>query len=266
MSKRPGCVWCGIDGGKGHHWAAVVDETGATVWSKKIDNDESAILAALGEILDLADEVRWAVDISGTPSALLLALLAAHGQQAVYVPGRTVNRMAGAYRGEAKTDARDAYVIAETSRHRQDLATIDVPARLTADLALLTSHRTDLVADRVRLVNRLRDVLTGIFPALERAFDYSKHKGALVLLTGYQAPAAIRRRGHARLTAWLAARGARGADREGPNRDFYLKKRSEGLKHVQAIIALARRRASVLWALLRDNRVFTPAPPVTQAA
>ncbi|MET7794801.1 transposase, partial [Micrococcus luteus] len=54
--------------------------------------------------------------------------------------------------------------------------------------------------------------------------------------------------------------------REGPNREFYLKKRSEGLKHVQAIIALARRRASVLWALLRDNRVFTPAPPVTQAA
>ncbi|MFF8024554.1 IS110 family transposase [Streptomyces sp. NPDC007896] len=400
MSKRPGCVWCGIDGGKGHHWAAVVDETGATVWSKKIDNDESAILAALGEILDLADEVRWAVDISGTPSALLLALLAAHGQQAVYVPGRTVNRMAGAYRGEAKTDARDAYVIAETARHRRDLATIDVPARLTADLALLTSHRTDLVADRVRLVNRLRDVLTGIFPALERAFDYSKHKGALVLLTGYQAPAAIRRRGHARLTAWLAARGVRNADtvaaaaleaaraqmtalpgedvaativadlavqilaleerlkridqqirdtfrahpqaevieslpgmgpilgaefvvaagdltayadaghlasaaglvpvprdsgrrtgnlhrpkrysrrlrrvfylsaqtsiiREGPNRDFYLKKRGEGLKHVQAIIALARRRASVLWALLRDNRVFTSAPPVTQAA
>jgi transposase len=54
--------------------------------------------------------------------------------------------------------------------------------------------------------------------------------------------------------------------RDGPNRDFYLKKRGEGLKHVQAVIALARRRASVLWALVRDNRVFTSAPPVTQAA
>jgi hypothetical protein len=29
--------------------------------------------------------------------------------------------MASAYRGEAKTDARDAYVIAETFRHRGDL-------------------------------------------------------------------------------------------------------------------------------------------------
>jgi hypothetical protein len=32
------------------------------------------------------------VDISGRASALLLALLIAHGQQVVDVPGRTVNR------------------------------------------------------------------------------------------------------------------------------------------------------------------------------
>lgn len=400
MSEPRTRVWAGVDAGKGHHWAAVVDETGATLWSKKIDNDESAILTALGEILDLAGEVHWAVDISGTSSALLLALLAAHGQQAVYVPGRTVNRMSGAYRGEAKTDARDAYVIAETARHRSDFATIDVPAQLAADLALLTAHRSDLVADRVRMTNRLRDVLTGVFPALERSFDYSNHKGALVLLTGYQTPAPIRHLGRARLTAWLAARSVRGADavavtaleaaqaqqtalpgeevaaqivadlatqilalderlkridrqirdtfrrhpqaeiiesmpglgpilgaefivatgdlaayadaghlasaaglvpvprdsgrrtgnlhrpkrysrrlrrvfymsaqtsiiREGPNRNFYLKKRGEGCNHVQAVIALARRRTSVLWALLRDNRAFTSAPPATQAA
>jgi transposase len=400
LSEQRTRVWAGIDAGKAHHWAAVVDDTGATVWSRKITNDESAILAALGDILGLADEVSWAVDISGTASALLLALLAAHGQHVVYVPGRTVNRMSGAYRGEAKTDARDAYVIAETSRVRNDFQVIDVPAQLAADLALLTAHRTDLVADRVRLINRLRDVLTGISPALERAFDYSAHKGALVLLTGFQTPAAIRRRGQTRLTVWLANRKVRGADavaatavaaaqaqhttlpgeqvaagivaelakqllamddrlkkiegqirdtfrshpqaeiieslpgigpilgaelvvaagdlaaytdaghlasaaglvpvprdsgrrtgnlhrpkrysrrlrrvfylsaqssiiREGPNRDFYLKKRGQGLKHVQAVIALARRRVDVLWALLRDNRVFTPAPPVTQAA
>ncbi|MEU6182805.1 IS110 family transposase [Streptomyces coeruleorubidus] len=398
MSKRYGQAWCGIDAGKVHHWAAVVDETGGTLWSKKIDNDETAILTALGEILDLANEVHWAVDISGTASALLLALLAAHGQQAVYVPGRTVNRMAGAYRGEAKTDARDAYIIAETSRHRRDFATIEVPAQLAADLALLTAHRSDLVADRVRMINRLRDVLSGVFPALERAFDYSAHKGALVLLTGYQTPPTIRRRGLTRLTSWLANRGVRSANvvaataleasqaqytslpgedvaaqivadlaaqvlslddrlkrvdrqiretfrthpqaevieslpgvgpilgaefvvaagdlstypdaghlasaaglvpvprdsgrrtgnlhrpkrysrrlrgvfylsaqtsiiRERPSRDFYLKKRGEGCKHVQAVIALARRRASVLWALLRDNRAFVPLAPTRQ--
>ncbi len=54
--------------------------------------------------------------------------------------------------------------------------------------------------------------------------------------------------------------------RDGPNRDYYLKKRDEGCKHVQAVIALARRRTSVLWALLRDERAFTPTPPITQTA
>src|SRR5688500_1702128 len=90
VSDRRAQVWAGVDAGKGHHWAAVVDETGATVWSKKIDNDETAILTAIGEIMNLAEQVSWAVDISGTASALLLALLAAYGLTAVYVPGRTV--------------------------------------------------------------------------------------------------------------------------------------------------------------------------------
>ncbi len=56
--------------------------------------------------------------------------------------------------------------------------------------------------------------------------------------------------------------------RAGPNRDYYLKKRQQGRTHSQAVIALARRRIDVLWALLRDNRTWQPAPPTraTQAA
>ena len=49
--------------------------------------------------------------------------------------------------------------------------------------------------------------------------------------------------------------------RPGPNRDYYLKKRQRGRTHNQAVIALARRRIDVLWALLRDNRTYTPQPP-----
>ncbi len=203
--------WAGIDVGKGHHWVCLIDESGSRLWSRKVVNDEAAILEAIGEVRSRAQQVSWAVDITGTSSALLLALLTAHGQQATYVPGRTVNQMSTAYPGEAKTDARDAYVIAETVRHRGDLTPVDVPAALVTELRLLVTHRTDLVADRVRLINRLRDVLSGYFPALERAFDYSASRGALVLLTGYQTPAAIRGRGRSRLTSWLTARKVRNA-------------------------------------------------------
>jgi transposase len=55
--------------------------------------------------------------------------------------------------------------------------------------------------------------------------------------------------------------------RAGPNRDYYLKKREQGRTHRQAVIALARRRVDVLWALLRENRTWTISPPaVAQAA
>jgi hypothetical protein len=47
---------------------------------------------------------------------------------------------------------------------------------------------------------------------LERAFDYSNNKAALIVLTGYQTPEALRRVGAARLAAWLRKREARNAD------------------------------------------------------
>ncbi len=42
-----------------------------------------------------------------------------------------------------------------------------------------------------------------------------------------------------------------------PNsRKFYDRKRAEGKKHVQAVLALARRRVNVLWALIGDRRCY----------
>jgi transposase len=38
--------------------------------------------------------------------------------------------------------------------------------------------------------------------------------------------------------------------------DFYRKKRAEGKGHHQAVIALARRRVNVLWAMLRDGEIY----------
>jgi hypothetical protein len=54
--------------------------------------------------------------------------------------------------------------------------------------------------------------------------------------------------------------------RAGPNREYYLKKRERGRTHSQAVIALARRRVDVLWALLRDNRTWQHTPPVLAQA
>lgn len=45
------------------------------------------------------------------------------------------------------------------------------------------------------------------------------------------------------------------------SRTFYDRKRAEGKTHVQAMLALARRRLKVLWAMFRDGTTYTPAPP-----
>lgn len=52
----------------------------------------------------------------------------------------------------------------------------------------------------------------------------------------------------------------------GPSRVFYDKKRSEQKHHIQALLALARRLVDVLWAPLRDDRIFTQTAPVATAA
>ncbi|HYL71173.1 MAG TPA: IS110 family transposase, partial [Candidatus Dormibacteraeota bacterium] len=42
------------------------------------------------------------------------------------------------------------------------------------------------------------------------------------------------------------------------SRAFYDRKRREGKRHHQAVIALARRRVNVLWAMLVQRQAFQP--------
>ncbi|MGW5647053.1 transposase, partial [Saccharopolyspora sp. NPDC003762] len=47
---------------------------------------------------------------------------------------------------------------------------------------------------------------------------------------------------------------------------YYQRKRSEGKGHKQALLALARRRLNVLWAMIRDGQCYQGSPPITAAA
>lgn len=394
-------VWAGVDIGKAHHHAVVIDTDGRRLLSRRVENDEAALLALLAEVAALAEEVSWAIDVRTGGSALLATLLLSHDQKVFYISGQMVNRASDTYRGEGKTDARDAAVIADQARMRRDLTSLRADPQLITELRMLVARRKDLVADRTRSINRLRDQLLAICPAIERALDLA-HKGPLILLTGFQTPAAIRGLGAEDLTSWLRDQGVRkgaadladrvahaarsqtatlpgegiaavlvadlarqvialtaqlehidsliedrfarheladvitsmpgigtllgaeflaatGGDmtafasadhlagyaglapaprdsgrisgnRHRPrryNRDlnrvfytsalisirytpesrtFYDRKRAEGKLHTQAVLALARRRVNVLWALIRDRRRYELTPPATRAA
>jgi transposase len=204
-------LWAGIDAGKSHHHCFVIDGDGNRLLSQRVPNDEPALLQLIANVLELAagDEVVWATDLNHGGPALLIALLTSHDQNILYIPGRTVHHASKIYRGEGKTDAKDAAVIADQARMRTDLQPLRAGDEISTGLRLLTARRSDKSADRVRAINRLQAQLLEYFPALERAFDYSRSKAALTLLTKHRTPDGIRRAGHARIHAWLKKQGAR---------------------------------------------------------
>jgi hypothetical protein len=161
--EQGSAVWAGADAGKEHHHVAAVDQAGKVVFSRRVANGEPALRQVITEVTALAGQVRWAVDLRDGAAALL----ATAGAGIVYVPGRTVNRMTGACRGEGKTDAKDARVIADQARMRSDLAPLEPGDDLITELRMLTARRADLVADRTRAINRLRAVMLEVSPALE---------------------------------------------------------------------------------------------------
>ena len=206
-------LWAGIDAGKGHHHCVVIDETGQRLYSQRVPNNEAELLDLIGTITELAvgDAVTWAVDLNRGGAALALGLLVAHHQTVLYIPGHAVHHASKAYRGDGKTDAKDAAIIADQARMRRDLQIRRPDDETVNELRVLTTHRKDLVRDRTRALNRLRAHLLEYFPALERSFDFSASQASLILLTGYTTADKLRQMGEGRLTRWLRTRGARTA-------------------------------------------------------
>src|SRR3712207_4598528 len=204
-------AWVGIDVGKGFHWAHVLDASGAELLCRRLENDEADVSKLIDEALCLAGEVIWAVDQPGGSAALLLALLWERDQRVLYIPGLTINRDSDSYRGESKTDARDAHVIADQARMRADLGELNPGEEEVAELRILLGRRRNLVIDQNRTITRLGEALLSLSAALERALDLNR-RGPLTLLTHYQSPQRLRRAGHKRIAAYLRSRGVKGFD------------------------------------------------------
>ncbi|RMI33353.1 IS110 family RNA-guided transposase [Nocardia stercoris] len=208
-------LWAGIDAGKAARHCVVIDTDGKRLLSRRIANDEPALLELINAVIGLTSdaEVTWAIDLNHGGAALLIALLLSREQRLLYIPGRTVHWAAGTYRGDAKTDAKDAAVIADQARMRRDLQPLRVGDEAAVELRILISRHTDLGCDRTRAINRLRAQLLDYFPALERAFDLAHNKAALILLTGFQTPDQLRKIGASRLETWLRNRKTRNSAR-----------------------------------------------------
>ncbi len=80
--------------------------------------------------------------------AMPLAVARDMGCQVAYLLGLTMRRLADLYPGEAKTDARDAYVIADAARTKpHTLRAIDPADETTAELQMIVDFDDDLTIE-----------------------------------------------------------------------------------------------------------------------
>ena len=208
-------VFVGVDIAKGDHYACVVTSAGAEVLARSVRNDE----AAIGRLIDDAavhGTVALVIDTTSSAASLLLETAARREVPVAYVTGLAMRRAADLYAGAAKTDPKDAAVLADYARRNADRLTWTTPSdELLVRLRILNARDADLAADATRAANRLRDALLTVSPALERALGdkLATSGGARDALARWGTPTALRSAGRARIRTRIAKRSPRTADR-----------------------------------------------------
>jgi hypothetical protein len=108
-------VFLGLDVGKCEHHATGLSPDGRRPHDGPLPNTEARLRTVFGT-LARHGELLVVVDQPASIGALPVAVARACGHQVAYLPGLAMRRIADLHPGNAKTDARDAYVIADAAR------------------------------------------------------------------------------------------------------------------------------------------------------
>lgn len=159
----------GMDVGKFSHWACCATRLGEVTLNKPVGNAEKELDALFSQVgpqtLVVVDQVR---NIGSLP--IRRARLA--GLPVAYLPGIAAHEASKLFAGDAKTDERDALVIAKTALGIPDaLLPISAPDEKLEAARSLAAQRDHLIACATRDKNRLRSILLESCPAFEAQCD-----------------------------------------------------------------------------------------------
>ena len=87
---------------------------------RRVLNDGTELLQLIGDVLAISTDALWAVDLNQGGASLLIGL--------------AVHRASGTCKGEGKTDAKDAFVLADQARVRRDLGLLRPGDEIAVDL------------------------------------------------------------------------------------------------------------------------------------
>src|SRR4051812_21737419 len=161
----------GADTHKRNHALAAVDGgTGVVRDEVQIGADEDGHLHALAWARGLGDELVWALEDCRLVAGKLERALIAAGQRVIRVPPRLMGESRRGEREIGKSDRIDARAVARAVLKE---GVEHFPAAFLDDAALeirlLHDHRSALVGERSRQINRLRWHLVALCPELEAA-------------------------------------------------------------------------------------------------
>ena len=159
----------GIDVGKSSHWACLVTREGEVALNRRVRNSEGDLDGLFSQVacdtIVVVDQCRNI----GLP-AISRARLAGLG--VAYLPGLAAHQAARLFAGDAKTDERDALVIAKTALGIPDaLLPVPEPDEALEAARSLAAQRSHMVTCATRDKNRLRSILLESCPAFEAPAD-----------------------------------------------------------------------------------------------
>ena len=205
-------VFIGIDVGKSEHWATALSRDGQKVLDKALPNDEDR-LREVYQRLQAKGQVLVVVDQPATIGALAVAVAQDMGITVGYLPGLSMRRIADLTPGSAKTDAKDAAVIAGAARSMpHTLRAVTTSDEEAAALSMLTGFDLDLA----RQVNQTKDRLRG--QSFTQTPPSPRGRGGALAgrttpswrpVAAWPTPADLKRAGKARIDARLKKHGCR---------------------------------------------------------
>ena len=157
-------VYCGLDVGKSEHHACALDPGGKRLYDRALPNDQGALVEVLTG-LQVHGPVLVVVDQPAAIGALVIAVARSLGIAVGYLPGLAMRRIADLNPGEGKTDARDAFGIADAARTMpHTLRRVGTDDETLAGLSVLAGYDGDLAAQSTRLTNRLHEACRTSIP------------------------------------------------------------------------------------------------------
>jgi transposase len=174
-------VTLGIDAHKRTHTVVAIDEVGRKLGEKTLGTTTADHLELVIWAERFGPQRQWAVEDCRLLSRRLERDLLAAGQRILRVPPKLMAHARDAARTYGKSDPIDALAVARAALREPNLpcAQLDGPER---ELRLLTDHRDGLVAERTRVINKIRWHIHEIDPTWQppaRCLQRPKHLNKL---------------------------------------------------------------------------------------